>query len=90
MTFDGTPIEADSRYYWFDRVYFRIESASWMEKQIDREGAVVWIQGSKIPMSWLRVRRSDAIQDGINYYRGKIHSAELDIANLRALLAEVK
>lgn len=86
-TADNKNVVPDERYYWFDRLYKRVESASWMERQIDRDTSVVYVQGSRIPMAWLREKQIDAIQDGIDYYNREIAKLDSEISVLRDSLA---
>lgn len=82
-TRDGeTVIHADTRYWWFDRLYLRLESASWMPCQINYKDRVANVQGSKIPFAWLRQYPSTALQDGVDFYRQRIAADEMAILKL--------
>lgn len=71
-------------YWWFDRLYLRVESASWIANQIDHKERVAYVQGSKIPFAWLREVASTAFQDGIDFHRREIFLHEVAILKLES------
>lgn len=83
-TGDGVKCEPDVRYYFFDKSESDVYSASWMEKQIDRERGHCWIAGSQIPIRWLRAKKEDAFKDGENYYKGEISAIRAKMVALKA------